>query len=83
MVRITIDIIGWVASVCILTAFYLDTRKIIKSDSNKFLLLNLFSGLFMSLNSGYHQAYPSMITSIFWFLIAFTGLVRKTKTTKF
>jgi uncharacterized protein with PQ loop repeat len=77
MIKLFIDFIGWIATVCILIAFYLNTRKIIKSDSNKFLLLNLFSGLFMALNSGYYQAYPSMITSIFWLLIAFTSLIKK------
>ncbi len=80
MVNLFIDFIGWVATICILIAFYLNTRKIIRSDSLKFLLLNLFSGLFMALNSGYHQAYPSMITSIFWLLIAFTSLIKKIKT---
>ena len=74
---IIIETLGWIATVVVLTAFYLNTRNMIKSDSYKFLILNFASGIFMAINSGYHQAYPSMITNIIWLSITLPGLFNK------
>jgi hypothetical protein len=78
MTNTIIEILGWVATVTVLTAFFLNTRNKIKSDSYTFLLLNFVSGFFMAINSGYHQAYPSMIANSVWMSIVLPGLFKKT-----
>lgn len=70
MQNIIIEILGWVATILVLVAFYLNTRQIISTNSSLFLLMNSTSGLCMAINSGYHQAYPSMAANLIWLLIA-------------
>jgi len=59
-----IEIMGWVATILVLVAFYLNTRQIISTNSPVFLLMNMASELFMAINSGYHEAYPSMTANL-------------------
>lgn len=75
--KITIEVLGWTATCVVILAFYLNTRHIIASDSKIFLLMNFISGLLMSINSGYHQAYPSMIANIVWLTIALSIVLKK------
>ena len=73
MEKLTIEILGWTATVLVILAFYLNTRKMISSSSYRFLLMNIMSGLFMAINSGYHEASPSMVANLIWLLIALTN----------
>ncbi|HEX9825034.1 MAG TPA: hypothetical protein VGA80_00415 [Flavobacteriaceae bacterium] len=73
---ITIEILEWIAMVLVLFAFYLNTRQIISSSSNLFLAMNILSGLFMAINSGYHNAYPSMAANLIWLTIAAASLLK-------
>jgi uncharacterized protein with PQ loop repeat len=75
--KITIEILGWIATCLVIMAFYLNTRNIIASDSKVFLFMNFASGLLMSINSGYHQAYPSMIANICWLTIALNIVLKR------
>jgi uncharacterized protein with PQ loop repeat len=76
MLDIIIEILGWIAMVLVLFAFYLNTSQIISSSSNVFLVLNILSGLFMAINSGYHSAYPSMSANLIWLIIAAVSLLK-------
>ncbi|ELR72300.1 hypothetical protein C900_01715 [Fulvivirga imtechensis AK7] len=75
MQLLIIEIIGWVAMVLVLSAFYLNTKNIVSSNSSIFLTMNILAGLFMAINSGYHHAYPSMFANIAWLFIAVIGMV--------
>lgn len=76
MLDITIEILGWIAMILVLFAFYLNTRQIISSNSYLFLVMNTLSGLFMAINSGYHHAYPSMSANLIWLIIASVSLLK-------
>lgn len=67
-----IEILGWIATILVLAAFYLNTRKIVSSTSVMFLGMNFISGLLMAVNSAVHHAYPSMTANIIWMIIAMT-----------
>jgi 4-hydroxybenzoate polyprenyltransferase len=71
-----IEIMGWIATILILVAFYMNTRKIIPPNSVLFLGMNFISGLLMAVNSAYHHAYPSMTANTIWLLIAATSFFK-------
>jgi len=82
MLNIWIELLGWLAMVLVLTAFFLNTRKLVSANSPLFLGMNFLSGLFMAINTAFHHAYPSMVANILWLLIAsFSFLKNKTSTT--
>jgi hypothetical protein len=38
--------------------------------------MNILSGLFMAINSGYHNDYPSMAANLIWLTIAAASLLK-------
>ena len=69
------DILGWIGSVEILTAFGLNSFQKIKSDSIAFQLLNLTGGTFLIINSIAHEAYPFTFINLVWVVISISALV--------
>jgi hypothetical protein len=81
MKDIFIEVLGWIAMILVLTAFFLNTRKIVAANPALFLGMNFLSGLFMAINTALHHAYPSMVANIIWLLIAASGFQKISKTT--
>jgi hypothetical protein len=71
-----IEIAGWVGSIEILLAYGLNSFQKIKSDSPVFQILNLTGGIFLIINSIYHEAYPFTFINSIWVLIALPALVK-------
>ena len=76
MMNTLIEIVGWVGSIEILLAYGLNSFQKIKSDSPLFQILNLTGGIFLIVNSIYHEAYPFTFINSIWVLIAFPALVK-------
>lgn len=80
-INIYIETIGWVGSVLIVTAYFLNMYGYWKSTSLLYILFNLTGGLFFVINTFFHQAYPSMIVNIIWVMIAIAAFFKKEQTT--
>lgn len=72
--KLLIDILGWIGSIEVITAYGLNSFQKIKSDSIWFQLLNLTGGIFLIINTVYYGAYPSTFINIVWVLIAIPAL---------
>jgi hypothetical membrane protein len=74
--NILIEVLGWIGSIAILAAYGLNSFQKIKSDSVLFQVLNLTGGIFLILNSIYHEAYPFTFINSIWVLIALPALIK-------
>lgn len=74
-----VEIIGWIGAVLIIGAYYLNINGKLKSSSVLYILSNLIGGIFFTINTLVHQAYPSMIVNIIWVIIAVAALFKKDK----
>ena len=74
--NILFEALGWVGSVEILLAYGLNSFQKIKSDSAAFQILNLTGGIFLIINSIYHEAYPFTFINAIWVLIALPALIK-------
>ena len=72
-----IEIIGWIGAVLIVGAYFLNINGRLQSSSPVYIISNLLGGIFFTLNTLMHQAYPSMIVNIIWVFIAIAALVKK------
>ena len=77
--NIFIEVIGWIASVLIVGAYYFNLRGTWKAQSLPYILCNMVGGAFFVANTWWHQAYPSAIVNIIWVLIAVASLFRLKK----
>jgi hypothetical protein len=74
-----VEIIGWIGAVLIIGAYYLNINGKIKSTSAWYIVSNLLGGIFFTINTLVHQAYPSMIVNIIWVFIAVAAMFKKEK----
>jgi formate hydrogenlyase subunit 3/multisubunit Na+/H+ antiporter MnhD subunit len=71
-----INIIGWLGSAAVLTAYILISTGRLGSKSITYHLLNLFGGAGLVVNATYYGAYPSAFVNIIWLLIAIAAIAR-------
>ena len=74
-----VEIIGWIGAVLITGAYFLNITGRIKSSSALYIISNLLGGIFFTINTFVHHAYPSMIVNIIWVFIAVTALFKNEK----
>lgn len=80
--ELLIDIIGWVASISILTAYALNSYQKIKSDSYLFLILNIIGGVCFVIYTLYLKAYANTFLNVVWVIIAIPALVKVIRNSK-
>jgi hypothetical protein len=80
--KILIDILGWIASISLLTAYALNSYQKIKSDSYLFLLLNIMGGVCFIIYTFYYRAYANTFLNIVWVIIAIPALIRLSRKSK-
>ena len=78
--KILIEIIGFAGTALCISAYILNVRGRLSSDSKYYLLANGLGGAFLVINSVWHWALPSAIENAIWATVALFGLVgRKAK----
>ena len=80
MLHYIIETLGWVASVLIVGAYFLNMQGRLDAKDPRYIWANLVGGLFFIVNTYYHGAYPSALVNVVWVLIAAFSLTRKGKT---
>lgn len=74
-----VEVIGWIGAVLIVGAYFLNITGRLKSSSPVYIISNLAGGIFFTVNTLVHRAYPSMIVNIIWVMIAIGALLKKDK----
>jgi len=69
------EIAGWTGAVAILSAYLAVSMGWLKAGKG-FQTANLFGSVAFILNGTLHQAWPSVVTNVAWFLISAVALVR-------
>ncbi len=68
--KLTVDVIGWIAAGAVLAAYVLVSTGKVKSASYSYQGLNLVGGIGLAVNTGYYMSYPSTALNVVWGLIA-------------
>jgi hypothetical protein len=77
--KILVEIIGWMATVMMLSAYLLLTRGRLSPSSGAYQWLNVLSGAGFIINSGWNGAYPSAFLNVIWVTIGLYGVFRGTR----
>lgn len=70
------DIVSSIGVTCILTAFFLSTLKVLKSDSKTFFLFNIIGGALACYGSVLIKSIPFTILEGMWGLVAVVGFIK-------
>lgn len=74
-----IEITGWIATVLIVGAYFLNINGKVKSTSVPYILCNLVGGILFSVYTYAHRTYPNMVVNVIWVIIAIAALMKKDK----
>ena len=73
--KLTVDIIGWVGSVCVLAAYGMLSLHKLNAKSKMYQILNIFGSICLIINTIFYSAYPSTFVNIVWMLIGIFALL--------
>ena len=72
---ILVEIVGWIGTFLLLTAYVLVSFKKLEGDSIKYQMINVVAGLCLVTNTLYHGAYPPSFLNAVWSIIAVVAIV--------
>ncbi len=70
------EIIGWIGSAAILSAYALNSYQKIRSDSLAFLVLNFTGGLLLMAYTFYKDALANTFLNLVWVVVAVIALIK-------
>lgn len=74
-----IEIIGWIGTILIVGAYFLNINGKIKSTAVPYILANLVGGILFSIYTYAHRTWPNMVVNVIWVFIAIAALMKKDK----
>lgn len=77
MLHYLIETLGWIASILIVGAYFLNIQGRLEAKDPRYIWANLIGGLFFIVNTYYHDAYPSALVNVVWVLIAVFSLTKR------
>ncbi len=72
-----IEIIGWIGTVLIVGAYFLNINGKVKSTSVTYILTNIIGGVLFSIYTYAHRTYPNMVVNVVWVIIAVAAILKK------
>ncbi len=72
-----IEIIGWIGTVLIVGAYFLNINGKVKSTSVPYILTNIIGGVLFSIYTYAHRTYPNMVVNVIWVVIAVAAILKK------
>ena len=77
MYDIATQVSGWMGTVLIVAAYFLNSRKMLDSQSKTYQCMNLFGSAGVFVNVLHQRAWPAVALQITWGAIALVTLARK------
>lgn len=74
--NLVINILGWIAMICILLAFYLLCNDKVTSKSKTYLFLNLIGSSLFVFTLSIAKAWPAVALNAIYAIIAFVTLIK-------
>ena len=75
----TIEVIGWIGTILIVGAYFLNINGKVNSTSMPYIISNLIGGVLFSVYTYAHRTYPNMVVNVIWVCIAIAALMKKNK----
>jgi hypothetical protein len=75
MLKVIIEIIGWLSAAMMLSAYLLLNARKVSVNSRLYQWLNVLSGAGFIINSGWNGAYPSAAINVVWMFIGIFGVL--------
>ncbi len=72
-----IEVTGWISSVLIVGAYFLNIQGKLAADDKRYIFANLIGGIGFIINTYFHEAYPSVLVNVIWVIIAVGALLKK------
>ena len=69
IIDLIIDILGWIGSIILVAAYWLNSKNLIDSQTKTHQFLNIVGSLTLMINTFYYGAYPSSSVNIVWLLM--------------
>lgn len=76
MTGLAVTVLGWLGAASLLLAYGLTSTGRLPPEGARFQSLNLAGAVALTVNSGYHSAWPSAALNIVWIVIGLAALVR-------
>lgn len=73
-VGLMVDVTGWIGAGCLLLAYWLVSSGRLPGRSWAYQGINIAGAVLLSVNSGYHGAFPSVGLNIVWITIGVATL---------
>lgn len=77
--EIFFQIIGWIGTILVVLAYFLNSTGKISSSSKRYQLLNLLGAIGVGFNVFHQQAWPALALQVTWGIIALLSLIRRKK----
>ncbi len=74
-----IEIIGWIGTLLLVGAYFLNITGKVKSSSALYIVSNIMGGILFTIYTYAHQTWPNMVVNIVWVIIAIGVLLKKKK----
>jgi hypothetical protein len=74
-----IEVIGWIGTVLIVGAYFLNINGKVKSTAIPYILANIIGGILFSIYTYAHKTWPNMVVNVVWVFIAIAALMKKDK----
>lgn len=74
-----VKIIGWVGTILIVGAYFLNINGKVKSTAVPYILANIVGGILFSIYTYAHRTWPNMVVNVVWVFIAIAALIKKDK----
>jgi hypothetical protein len=75
-------IMGWIGMFLMILAYYLLSKKKLKSNDISYNILNGIAGVGVLMSSIYVKLWPVAVLNIFWILVAIYSLIKITRGVK-
>ena len=72
--ELAVDLVGWLGAASLLLAYGLVSSGRIAAVGGAFQILNLLGAAGLTVNSGYHQAWPSAALNAVWITVGLVAL---------
>ncbi len=76
MLVLTMDILGWLGAGLLLIPYFLVSSGRVSGESISFQLSNILDGIFLTANSLFYGAIPSVFVNLVWITIGATTLIK-------
>ena len=71
-----INTLGWIGSLLLVAAYWLNSKNIINAQTKTYQFLNIVGSLTLMINTFYYGAYASSLVNVVWLLMGLYHIIK-------